>query len=171
MEEQTIDSRQIYAGHRVKLRLDRVMLHGGRETTREVVEHPDCVAIVAIDAEDNVILVRQFRHAVAKELLEIPAGGVEASYVFPAAANLHPALYQVFFEGIEPLAVRQLRPDDINKTFTVQRLSLSERLAVRLEAAQDNPVLSGAADPAVGHPISIPRSANPCRGRQRVGVR
>lgn len=77
MEEQTIDSRQIYAGRRVKLRLDRVMLHGGRETTREVVEHPDCVAIVALDAEDNVILVRQFRHAVAKELLEIPAGGVE----------------------------------------------------------------------------------------------
>jgi hypothetical protein len=47
----------------------------------------------------------------------------------------------VFFEGIEPVAVRQLRPDDINKTFTVQRLSLSERLAVRLEAEQDNPVL------------------------------
>ncbi len=77
MEEQTIDSRQIYAGHRVKLRLDRVVLHGGRETTREVVEHPDCVAIVALDAADNVILVRQFRYAVAKELLEIPAGGLE----------------------------------------------------------------------------------------------
>ncbi len=77
MEEQTLDSRQIYDGRRVKLRLDRVMLHSGRETTREVVEHPDCVAIVALDAEDNVILVRQFRHAVAKELLEIPAGGIE----------------------------------------------------------------------------------------------
>ena len=64
-------------GRRVNLHLDRVLLPRGRETTREVVEHPDCVAIVAMDAEDNVILVRQFRHAVAQELLEIPAGGIE----------------------------------------------------------------------------------------------
>ena len=50
---------------------------GGRETTREIVEHSDCVAIVAIDADDNVLLVNQFRQAVGKELLEIPAGGIE----------------------------------------------------------------------------------------------
>ncbi len=49
----------------------------GRETTREIVEHSDCVAIIAIDADDNVLLVRQFRKAVEKELLEIPAGGIE----------------------------------------------------------------------------------------------
>jgi len=50
----------------------------GRETTREIVEHSDCVAIIAIDADDNVLLVNQFRKAVGKELLEIPAGGIEA---------------------------------------------------------------------------------------------
>ena len=77
MEERTLESTQIYEGRIVGLRVDRVVLPGGRETTREVVEHPDCVAIVAIDAEDNVILVRQFRHAVARELLEIPAGNIE----------------------------------------------------------------------------------------------
>jgi len=49
----------------------------GRETTREIVEHSDCVAIVAIDADDNVLLVNQFRKPVEKELLEIPAGGIE----------------------------------------------------------------------------------------------
>jgi len=49
----------------------------GRETTREIVEHRDCVAIVAIDADDNVLLVNQFRHPVEKELLEIPAGGID----------------------------------------------------------------------------------------------
>ena len=68
MEERTLESRQIYEGRQVNLRVDKVVLHGGRETKREVVEHPDCVAIVAIDAENNVILVRQFRHAVAREL-------------------------------------------------------------------------------------------------------
>jgi ADP-ribose pyrophosphatase len=50
---------------------------GGRETTREIVEHSDCVAIIAIDDEDNVLLVEQFRKAVEKKLLEIPAGGIE----------------------------------------------------------------------------------------------
>jgi len=49
----------------------------GRETTREIVEHSDCVAVVAIDANDNVLLVSQFRKPVGKELLEIPAGGIE----------------------------------------------------------------------------------------------
>jgi len=50
---------------------------GGRETTREIVEHGDCVAIIAIDAEDNVLLVNQYRKPLEKELLEIPAGGIE----------------------------------------------------------------------------------------------
>ena len=50
---------------------------GGRETTREIVEHDDCVAIIAIDAEDRVLLVKQFRKPVERELLEIPAGGID----------------------------------------------------------------------------------------------
>jgi ADP-ribose pyrophosphatase len=41
------------------------------------VEHGDCVAIIAIDDEDNVLLVNQFRKSVEKKLLEIPAGGIE----------------------------------------------------------------------------------------------
>jgi ADP-ribose pyrophosphatase len=77
MRERTVESRQIYEGRRVKLHVDSVVLPSGRETTREVVDHPDCVAIVAVDAENNVMLVRQFRYALAQELLEIPAGVIE----------------------------------------------------------------------------------------------
>jgi len=76
-EEKTLSSRLIYEGRAVKLRVDTVQMPSGRETTREIVEHSDCVAIVAIDADDNVLLVNQFRQAVGKELLEIPAGGIE----------------------------------------------------------------------------------------------
>lgn len=76
-EERVLESKRVYEGRLVNLRVDKVVLPTGRETTREVVEHPDCVAIVALDSEDNAILVRQFRHAVGKELLEIPAGGIE----------------------------------------------------------------------------------------------
>ncbi len=72
-----LSSQLIYDGRAVKLRVDTVQMPSGRETTREIVEHSDCVAIVAIDAHEDVLLVNQFRKPVGKELLEIPAGGIE----------------------------------------------------------------------------------------------
>jgi len=75
--EKTLSSQLIYEGRAVKLRVDTVKMASGRETTREIVEHSDCVAIIAVDANDNVLLVNQFRKSVEKELLEIPAGGIE----------------------------------------------------------------------------------------------
>ncbi len=77
VQEKTLSSQLIYEGRAVKLRVDTVEMPGGRKTTREIVEHDECVAVVAIDAEGNVLLVSQFRKAVEKELLEIPAGGIE----------------------------------------------------------------------------------------------
>jgi len=76
-EEKTLSSQLIYEGRAVRLRVDTVRMPSGRETTREIVEHGDCVAIIAIDDEDNVLLVNQFRKPVEKRLLEIPAGGIE----------------------------------------------------------------------------------------------
>jgi len=77
VSEKTLSSETIYDGRAVKLRIDTVEMSNGRQTTREIVEHSDCVAIVAIDEEDNVLLVSQFRKAAESELLEIPAGGIE----------------------------------------------------------------------------------------------
>ncbi len=76
-EEVTLSSQLIYDGRAVRLRVDTVRVPGGGETTREIVEHSDCVAVIALDAEDSVLLVNQFRKPVEKELLEIPAGGIE----------------------------------------------------------------------------------------------
>jgi ADP-ribose pyrophosphatase len=76
-KEETLSSQLIYEGRAVKLRIDTVEMHSGRQTKREIVEHSDCVAIIAIDDNDNVLLVNQFRKSVEKELLEIPAGGIE----------------------------------------------------------------------------------------------
>lgn len=75
--EPTISSQRIYEGRVLNLRVDTVRLPSGRTTEREIVEHGGCVAIVALDDEDNVLLVRQFRKAVDRDLLEIPAGGIE----------------------------------------------------------------------------------------------
>jgi len=70
-------SERIYRGRALNLRVDTIQMLSGRTTTREVVEHGGSVAIVAIDADDNVLLVRQFREPVGEVLLEIPAGGID----------------------------------------------------------------------------------------------
>ena len=78
MAGQTLSSNQIYHGQAVKLRVDTIEKPTGKKTTREIVEHADCVAVVTLDEQKNVVMVRQFREAVAKTLLEIPAGGIDA---------------------------------------------------------------------------------------------
>ena len=76
-EEKTLSSNVIFDGQMVKLRIDTVQMPSGRIGTREIVEHREVVVIVAVDADDNVLLVRQFRQPLGKELLEIPAGGID----------------------------------------------------------------------------------------------
>lgn len=76
MIEKTLSSQLIFDGRAVKLRVDTVQMADGRQTTREIVDHSDCIAVVAIDADNNALLVKQFRKPVEKELLEIPAGGI-----------------------------------------------------------------------------------------------
>ena len=76
--EQTLSSRLIFEGRAIKVRVDTVRAADGRETTREIVEHAECVAIVAVDESGEVLLVRQVRKPVEKELLEVPAGGIDA---------------------------------------------------------------------------------------------
>ncbi|MEK7353790.1 MAG: NUDIX hydrolase [Chloroflexota bacterium] len=76
-EEKTLSSNVIFDGQMLKLRIDTVQMPSGRTSTREIVEHRDVVVIVAVDADDNVLMVRQFRQPLGKELLEIPAGGID----------------------------------------------------------------------------------------------
>ncbi len=75
--ERVLESKPVYQGRMMKFRVDSVELPSGRRATREIVEHTDSVAIVAIDAYDNVILVKQFRSAVGDSLIEVPAGKKE----------------------------------------------------------------------------------------------
>ncbi len=75
--EKKLSTEHIYQGRAVNLRVDTVEKASGAKTTREVVEHSDCIAVVALDEQGNILLVRQFRHAVDKFLLEIPAGGID----------------------------------------------------------------------------------------------
>jgi len=87
VDEQTVSSEIVYSGRAVNLRVDTIQTADGRVTTREIVEHPDCVAVVAVDANDNILMVRQYRKSVGKELLEIPAGGIEPGETPEAAVE------------------------------------------------------------------------------------
>lgn len=74
LTEKTIDSREIFKGRIIRVRLDTVRLPNGKEGIREVVEHPGGVAILAIDSEDRVLLVRQYRYPFERVMTEVPAG-------------------------------------------------------------------------------------------------
>jgi ADP-ribose pyrophosphatase len=65
-------SRIVYDGRLIDVAVERWGEH-----EREIVEHPGAVAIVAVDAHDNVVLVRQLREPARKELLELPAGTLD----------------------------------------------------------------------------------------------
>jgi ADP-ribose pyrophosphatase len=75
--ERTMDSKEIYRGKIINLRVDRVDLANGRTATREIVEHPGAVCIAALKEDDTIIFVRQFRKPVEEALLELPAGKLE----------------------------------------------------------------------------------------------
>jgi ADP-ribose pyrophosphatase len=80
-QEPTIDSKVVFEGRILTLRVDSVRLPNGRETTREIAEHSDSVCIVPIDEQGNILLVRQYRKPVEMDLLEVPAGGIEEGEV------------------------------------------------------------------------------------------
>lgn len=78
MTERKVSSDLIYDGKVVHLYVDTVALPDGTTTRREIIRHSGAVAIVPIDAEGQVVMIRQYRYAAGRVLLEIPAGTLEA---------------------------------------------------------------------------------------------
>jgi ADP-ribose pyrophosphatase len=66
--------RQVYRGRVVDLGVERVQLPNGVETELEILRHAGAAAVVPVDAEGRVVLIRQYRHAAGGFLWEIPAG-------------------------------------------------------------------------------------------------
>lgn len=75
-EEKCLAKETIFEGKVIRVYKDTVMLPDGKKTVREVVRHPGAVGIVAL-LEGEVLLVKQYRYALAKETLEIPAGKID----------------------------------------------------------------------------------------------
>jgi len=77
MHEKIINSQRLYNGRIVVLDLLDVRLPNGEQSRREVVRHPGAVAVVPLDDDGAVILVRQYRIAADRIMLEIPAGTLD----------------------------------------------------------------------------------------------
>jgi len=75
--ERVVDSRVLHRGAFLEFRVDTVERADGTRATRDIAGHPGAVAIVALDAEERVALVRQWRLPADAALLEIPAGGLD----------------------------------------------------------------------------------------------
>ena len=75
--EKTLESRTVFSGRVLHVRHDRVELPNGASSDREIVDHPGGVAILALDENNNVLVVRQFRYSFGRVMTEIPAGKLE----------------------------------------------------------------------------------------------
>ena len=69
----------LHQGRYLTFRIDTIERADGTRATREIAGHPGAVAILAIDEDDRVLLVRQYRVAVGEALLEIPAGTLDVA--------------------------------------------------------------------------------------------
>lgn len=77
LEETVLSSEPVYLGKLIDLYTEQVELPDGGTSMREIVRHPGAVAMVPLTANDEVILVRQYRLAARRILLEIPAGTLD----------------------------------------------------------------------------------------------
>ena len=74
LSEETLSSEVVYNGRIITVKKDTVMLENGQKAPRELINHPGGVCVVPLTDNGEVIMVRQFRYAYKKALLEVPAG-------------------------------------------------------------------------------------------------
>ncbi|WP_455538157.1 NUDIX hydrolase [Terrisporobacter sp.] len=76
-KETTVSSDLIYTGKDIQLRVDTVEVPNKGYQKREIIENKSAVAIIAITDDNKIVLVKQYRKAIEKELYELPAGKIE----------------------------------------------------------------------------------------------
>ncbi|MBD8031927.1 MULTISPECIES: NUDIX domain-containing protein [Solibacillus] len=76
-EEKTIHSESIFKGKVISLKVDDVKLPNGETGKREIINHPGAVAVIAITENNKILFVEQYRKALERSIVEIPAGKME----------------------------------------------------------------------------------------------
>lgn len=135
-----LGTRQVYPGKVVDLWVEQVELPNGVHAELEVVRHPGAAAIVAITDEREVLLVRQYRHALGRFLLEIPAGKLSPGEA-PEACAARELEEEVGFRAgrLEPLGALVPAPGFADE---VIHLYLARDLEASTQALDEDEVLS-----------------------------
>jgi len=107
--EKTLSREEIYRGRVVELHRDRILLPDGRESVREVMEHPGGVTVLPMDEQGNVYCVRQYRYPVGKHLLEAPAGKLEPGED-PLECAVRELSEETGFTADEPIDLGRIYP-------------------------------------------------------------
>ncbi|KAA0550354.1 NUDIX hydrolase [Bacillus sp. BGMRC 2118] len=76
-KENTLSSQTIFQGRVIDLLVEEVQLPDGKTSNREIVKHPGAVAVIPVTNEGKVIMVEQYRKALERSIIEIPAGKLE----------------------------------------------------------------------------------------------
>ncbi len=76
-EEKTVSTETIYKGKIITVELDDVILPDGKPAKRELVRHPGAVAVIPITEDGKLVLVEQYRKALGRAMVEVPAGKLE----------------------------------------------------------------------------------------------
>ncbi|MGW4563196.1 NUDIX domain-containing protein [Streptomyces sp. NPDC004561] len=84
-----------FTGNKTSVRTDDVVMPGGSVVRRDYQVHPGSVAVLALDEEDRVLLINQYRHPVRHKLWEIPAGLLDV----PGENPLHAAQRELYEEA------------------------------------------------------------------------
>lgn len=77
LEEKTLSTEKIFTGKIISLQVDEVELPNGKTSKREIIKHPGAVAIIALTDEGRIVMVEQYRKALERAIVEIPAGKLE----------------------------------------------------------------------------------------------
>jgi ADP-ribose pyrophosphatase len=121
-----------YSGDIVTVRVDRVREPDGSDADREVVEHVDAVAILALDDQQRVLLIRQYRQPSAQHLWELPAGLCDQPGEPPWATARRELAEETGFEAAHWSTLVDLRPSpgmstEIVRVYQAGQLTQRER--------------------------------------------
>ncbi|WP_245533638.1 NUDIX domain-containing protein, partial [Actinoalloteichus spitiensis] len=131
---ETRASVDLYEGAVLALRSDDVVMPGGGTARREVLEHPGAVAVVALDEDDRVVLIHQYRHPIGRRLWELPAGLLDVSGEEPALTAARELAEEVGLAAAEwsvlvDVAASPGFTDEVVRVYLATGLSEVERLS------------------------------------------
>ena len=107
--ETTVNSKELFSGKILHLLHDEVILPDGAKAMREIVRHPGGVCVAALDENNNLLFVRQFRYPYKEEVLELPAGKLEKGMT-PLENGKRELMEETGAEGYSYISLGQMYP-------------------------------------------------------------